>query len=381
MTQEEIGEILERYLAGKASSREQALLDQWFNERSYRNWRTLEESERTQVREAMQAHVVKELFPQTQQRFLYLKRMAVAASVILLSACAFWLYRNTFSVQTMQHDYAQQAVAPGSNVAYLTLEDGSTVFLDDTIAGLVHHKEGVYIHQSEIGELHYRTEASESIENSAEDRKNTMHVPRGGQYRIVLPDGTKVSLNSASTLTYPVAFSSEKRMVTLIGEAYFEVAKNKEVPFLVKANDTEVHVTGTKFNITAYQDEEQVTTTLIEGGVNVAKEHTVVNLVPGQQAVSHVGSPEIKRYTVDVDYVLAWLDGNFLFEHQNIQTIMKNISRWYDVDISYVGDISYTKTFGGTYTRSKGLEELLKHLESLSDFRFELKERRVTVMN
>ncbi len=208
---------------------------------------------------------------------------------------------------------------------------------------------------------------------------NTIRIPRGGQYRIRLPDGTKVWLNSATTLIYPTVFTGNERIVNLIGEAYFEVAKNAKQPFKVMALGTEIHVTGTHFNVTAYNNEFKVTTTLVEGHVTVSKDRSSVNLTPGTQAITSRQSDRIDTKEVDTDYALAWINGDFLFEDQDIYTIMKDIARWYNVEVVFKGTPG-TETFGGTYARSKGLEELLKHLESLSNIRFEVNERRVTVM-
>ena len=170
---------------------------------------------------------------------------------------------------------------------------------------------------------------------------NSINTPNGGQFQITLADGTKVWLNSASSLRYPTSFPGEKRVVELTGEGYFEVAHNAKQPFLVKVNDMEVAVLGTHFNINSYSDEPSVKTTLLEGKVKVSKAGNYILLNPGQQAVVSPLQNEIRiANDVDLEEVVAWKNGRFLFNSANIETIMRQVARWYDVDISYESKIN-----------------------------------------
>lgn len=384
MNEQQLLALLQRYEAGECSEEEKIILERWYTQRSESgDWNWESDEERLLVQHLMQSRIEAQLFLTKEPRSMWtFKKTAVAASIFLCFSTAIWFYLNHRS-NDQRLSHTEQAVNPGSQVAFLTLADGSTIRLDDTQTGTLFDKNGVAIKKLDNGELLYEVDAGPVSNEQIHARTNTISIPKGGQYQLTLSDGTKVRLNSASTLVYPNTFIGDERVVTLIGEAYFEVAKNQRKPFKVKAQDTEIQVTGTHFNINAYADEQQVTTTLLEGGVSVFKNNHKVALRPGHQAVSRLDDNLISIEAVDTDYALAWLDGDFVFENQDIQTIMKNIARWYNVDVSYASPNPPTgKAFGGTYTKSKGLEELLSHLETLSNntIRFKLTERRVTVI-
>jgi ferric-dicitrate binding protein FerR (iron transport regulator) len=197
-----------------------------------------------------------------------------------------------------------------------------------------------------------------------------MTTPTGGQYKLTLPDGSKVWLNAASSITYPAAFVGKERTVTIKGEVYFEVAKNENMPFHVKANNITVDVLGTNFNIMAYEDEPAIKTTLITGAIKV-NGHL---LKPGQQAVN-------ERITdnADIEEVVAWKNGLFEFNQQPIVSIMQQISRWYDVDIQYQGAIK-SKTFTGQISRYADITTVLKMMELTGGIHFKVSDRTVTAM-
>jgi transmembrane sensor len=194
-----------------------------------------------------------------------------------------------------------------------------------------------------------------------------------------LPDGTKVWLNAASSLHFPTAFTGGERRVELTGEGYFEVAKNKHLPFKVAFNDQEVQVLGTHFNIMAYPNEEASQTTLLEGSVSITKRNISRLLVPGQQAKSTIGSAGFDIKQVDTQEAVAWKNGEFLFKNTNIQSIMRQLARWYDVDVAYQGNLQ-NMVFGGRMSKSKNISEVLKNLELTGTIHFKIEGRRVTVM-
>ncbi|RQP13304.1 MAG: DUF4974 domain-containing protein [Parapedobacter sp.] len=378
MNKEEILDLLVRYESGICSKKERAMLEQWFATQLHNHhWEWENEGERQLVKRAMQHAIQSRLFPEKVASIFTVKRIAIAASLLIFCAAAIGIYLIRHSPSPVEQFYISEAVAPGSNAARLTLADGKTIWLDDAEIGTVYHKKGIAITKQADGGIDYKVTGG-SAGGVSDEGNNVISVPRGGRYQITLPDGTKVRLNSATTLTYPVTFVGGERVVSLIGEAYFEVAKNAAMPFKIHANGTHILVTGTEFNVAAYSDENTVKTTLINGRVEVAQGPQKAVLTPGQQAISssHLG---VQTKNIDTDYAIAWVNGDFLFEDQDIQTIMKDIARWYNVDIAFEGKIS-SKRFGGTYTRSKGLEELLGYLESLSGIHFNLQERRVTVM-
>jgi ferric-dicitrate binding protein FerR (iron transport regulator) len=192
---------------------------------------------------------------------------------------------------------------------------------------------------------------------------NTMSTPKGRQFQVLLPDGTKVWLNAASSLRYPTAFTGKERRVEITGEAYFEVAKNAHLPFKVSINDhTAIEVLGTHFNVNAYDDESNINTTLLEGSVKVTSNKQVQMLTPGQQAQVNHESGSVKLVTkADVDEAMAWKNGNFSFNDASLPAVMRQLSRWYNIEIEYKGGIP-AGTFSGEIGRSLTLDQVLKGL-------------------
>jgi ferric-dicitrate binding protein FerR (iron transport regulator) len=225
------------------------------------------------------------------------------------------------------------------------------------------------------GQLAYNTQN----EKPTEVLYNTLTTPRGGQYQLVLPDGSKVWLNAASAISYPTAFTGSERKVEIKGEAYFEIAKNTAMPFIVKVNDAQVQVLGTHFNINAYSDEDAIKTTLLEGAVKVTKDAASTLLKPGQQAILGRSSNEIRvQENTDLDAVLAWKNGYFSFNQTDLATIMRQIARWYDVDIVYSDKVP-ERRFGGEIPRNTNAAEVLKMLEE-SKVHFRIEGRKVIVL-
>ncbi len=300
------------------------------------------------------------------------------AAVLLLSIAVSLIFfnkrsnKNSSSVARAKH----QNIHSGGDKAILTMANGSTITLTDAKNGKLFTQNGIQISKAKDGMLEYRFNSDKrSISNTG---YNTITTPRGGQYQIVLSDGTKVWLNAASSLRFPVTFTGNFRKVELTGEAYFEVAKNKTKPFILKANGTDVQVLGTHFNISAYTDDNAVTTTLLEGSVRLVKAETIAMLKPGEQGTSLNNQTNIKVEKADIEQVMAWKNGYFLFDNTNIHTIMKQAARWYDVDVEYQGSVN--KYFGGKISKYKDIDELLKNLELTGTIHFKIAGRRVTVI-
>lgn len=268
-------------------------------------------------------------------------------------------------------------VVPGSQKATLTMSNGNVIILANAANGVLANTGAGKIVKQRQGQIVYDAKGNNTAGN--EIGYNTLTTPRGGEYQVILPDGSKVWLNAASSITYPVQFTDNERRVKLTGEAYFEVAKNKEKPFYVTMGDAEVRVLGTHFNISAYSDDEAITTTLLEGSVQVTKNHSVSLLKPGEQAVINHRSDDIAVSEANIDDAMAWKNGYFIFNDDNITGIMKKVSRWYDVDVYYAADLNDQK-FGGSYHRSKNISELLQYLEMIGKIHFKVQERRITVM-
>lgn len=252
-------------------------------------------------------------------------------------------------------------VQPGGNKAILTLGDGSHIVLDSAQNGLLAHQGKTKIVKSGNGHIAYNQTAT----GNTTTIYNTMTTPRGGKYDLQLADGTRVWLNASSSITYPIAFSGTERRVAITGEAYFEVAKNKAMPFKINVNgQQEVEVLGTHFNIMAYNDEAAVKTTLLEGSVKIVKNKLTSVLKPGQQAQLTADGKLSVTDDADINAVMAWKNGQTLFVNEDIKTIMRQVSRWYDIDVEYQGDMP-TRLFTGGISRESNLSVLLKVLERL----------------
>jgi len=219
---------------------------------------------------------------------------------------------------------------------------------------------------------------------AAADEYNSIATPKGGQYQIILPDGTRVWLNAASVLKYPVAFTSTARKVELTGEAYFEVAKNKAKPFIIHTAKQEVTVLGTHFNINAYADEPNTRTSLLEGSVKVAKLNDAASVMikPGQAAL--VGDPgsasRIQIASIDPDEAVAWKNGYFMFDSENLESILRKVARWYDVDITWQSRNSAQKEFSGTISKYSNASQVLKKLELTEAVHFKIEGRKIIVL-
>jgi ferric-dicitrate binding protein FerR (iron transport regulator) len=299
----------------------------------------------------------------------------IAAAVILaLGTCLYFLSLHKPSKEVAKITPApslKNDVPPGGNKAILTLSDGSQIALDSATTGVLPNQGNTRILKIKSGQLAYQTTASDKRQAASEVAYNTISTPRGGQYQLVLADGTKVWLNASSSLRYPVAFAGKERSVELTGEGYFEVEKDEAMPFKVKVNAMEVDVLGTHFNVNAYSDESTIKTTLLEGAVKIKNSHAANILSPGQQAqIAEDGRISIVN-NVDMDEVVAWKDGYFQFNQADLKNIMRQISRWYDVDIRYEGGIPDRK-FGGDISRTANISEVLNILKiSQVHFRIE----------
>jgi len=327
-----------------------------------------------------QSPVVEEAYPVV-VKFYRRRWLQIAASLLVFGTAALIIFNKNTSNQATKKDNADQesaAIVPGSNKAILTLAGGKTIVLKNAANGLLAQTAAGNVLKTKTnnGQILYST-ARDVATN--QDNINTLSTPRGGTYQVVLSDGTRVWLNAASSISYPVAFTGKERHVTLSGEAYFEVAKNKEMPFYVTVNNVQVKVLGTHFNIAAYSDDNEITTTLLEGAVQVTKNNTRSLLKPGQKAIVNNNSDNIAVSDADLEGAMAWKNGYFIFDDDDITGIMKKVSRWYDVKVSYPGDVSDQK-FGGTFYRSKSITELLQYLEKIGKIHFTVEGRRIIVM-
>lgn len=314
--------------------------------------------------------------------------MWAAASAAFIAVCSgIWIYtsynrKTAPAIQPVQATVTEPDAAPGRDMAVLILADGSTVLLDSTGAGQVASEGNARIMKQQDGQVLYEAAGK----STGEIVYNTMQTPRGGQYRLVLSDGTGVWLNASSSIRYPTAFDDGERKVTVTGEVYFEVAarpdparKGAMLPFIVEKDDIQVQVLGTHFNVNAYEDEAGLKVTLLEGSVRVSapSKGQEVKLIPGQQAIWSPAQTLSMTNNVDTEEVMAWKNGLFDFNSADIETIMRQIGRWYDLDVSYEGVIP-KRAFSGKITRHTNLSNVLRILEQ-SNIHFRMEEKNIIV--
>ncbi|SEK36199.1 FecR family protein [Olivibacter domesticus] len=293
-------------------------------------------------------------------RFTWRPYAAAAVALIILALGAYYYQHQLTLKPRQQGQRFTDGIHPGSNRATLTLANGQTVNLSEAQAGIIVGDGISYLDGSAV-----LNEPANELKNETIDQL-MLNTPKGGTYQLTLPDGTKVWLNAASTLKYPSRFNGKERIVELEGEAYFEVSKewsirdrSKMIPFFVRTNSQTVQVLGTQFNISAYPDESAVKTTLVEGKVLVAPtiDHwTPTTIKPSEQATTHGAAIDIS--TVDTKQYTAWKDGRFHFKRTPLEEVMRQVSRWYDVDVIYSNGIP-NETFTGKVSRSASLAELL----------------------
>ena len=327
---------------------------------------------------------------------------AAAVILICLSTGLFFYLENKENIQSQIANRKSLPILPGGNKAVLTLADGSKIVLNDASNGEIAQQADISIKKTKDGQLVYeagKKELSGNMPQGKEPLLNTITTPKGGQYQVVLPDGTKVWLNAASSLKYPAVFNGHERIVELSGEAYFEVAKisglsitkgsnslEKNIPFLVITNHQTIEALGTHFNVNAYADEPDTKTALLEGSVRVSvagkpdteqKDLLTKVLKPGEQ--SELYGNHLKIGNGNAESAIAWKNGKFQFENEPIESVMRKIARWYDVDIDYHGNME-KKMFSGTISKYDNVNEVLKMLQLTGTVYFKINERRITVM-
>jgi transmembrane sensor len=378
--------IIKKYNEGIATNEEIKFLENYYNTFELKDDEVTEENEARyqNVKESIKNKIDQRIGSRDSAKVVYIRSwwFKYAAVAIVLISCSLGLY---FIKKQGNHPYKQQNAAqlilPGGNKAMLTLSNGTKIVLDDAHNGKIANQSNISITKTNGNQIVYAIASGNSNpagQQQASQLKNTISTPNGGQYALVLPDGTRVMLNASSSLTYPAAFQGKERMVELNGEAYFEVAKNKDMPFRVKSGAQTVEVLGTHFNINAYGDEASIKTTLLEGSVRVSLGTNSTLIVPGQQASTrNGGTGEIAKYMVDVDKETAWKDGLFSFQNEDLKSIMRQIARWYDVKVIYAGNFTNEK-FIGEISRTSNLSDVFKILE-LNNVHFETEGKTVTV--
>lgn len=371
----ELALLSKKYLAGAASEEEKHRLLQWYNaydEKALTAYIAADDTEaaldkrmRERIKAAtMPAAAIPKVVPMRRSYW----KVAAAAFILVTAGTGIYQVQSNRKPQMAQ---LPAPIMPGGDKATLTLADGTVVNLDSAGTGIVTVQGNSKVEKTSHGQIVYKRGPGKGDAVSY----NVLRTPRGGQFNITLPDGTNVWLNANSSISYPTAFSGKERKVSITGEAYFEVAGEAEQPFTVKVNEMDVMVLGTHFNINAYADESSIKTTLLEGAVLIRTENGIKHLLPGQQSrVTPAGDEILGIDRVDGSNAIAWKNGYFSFEEADIPTVMRQLSRWYNIEVKYSGNIP-AETFTGEIGRGLTQEQLLKVL-SRARINFKVEEGR-----
>ncbi|RBL88944.1 FecR family protein [Chitinophaga flava] len=297
-------------------------------------------------------------------------RYAAAAAVLLVAMLAVWRWMlPSKSVQPL----ALKTVQPGSTRATLVLGNGQTIVLDSLQSGWQGQQGAAQVTKSDSGLLSYRVTGS-----GGAVMYNTLTTPRGGYFKVLLPDGSQVWLNAASSLRYPNTFTGNERTIYLTGEAYFDISSNVQQPFIVKTRHSTVEVLGTSFNVMAYEEEKMEQTTLVSGAIKAGSENGMLLLKPGQQAVMADGAAQPQLLSANIEAVTAWKNGQFFFEDTDIHAIMRQVARWYDVEIVYENNLSDIR-LSGVVSRKEYISQLLEILEATGKVHFNIQGTKLIV--
>ena len=372
----ELLELRKKYLNNTATSAEIQLLEQYYELFADEANATeqMSASEIASMEEYLEAGIAQQIMANDKAVTPFYKRTLVRAAAILvfISTGIFFLYNKHNGQQIANNKPVTHDVAPGGNKAILTLANGAKVVLNSVKNGNLGSQAGAMVIKKD-SLLSYKAIKP----NTSQVLYNTITTPNGGQYQLVLADGTKVWLNAASSLKFPTQFDGKDRTVQLTGEAYFEVAKNKDKPFNVKTATQTVQVLGTHFDINSYTNETAVKTTLLEGSVKVLSPAGNVIISPGQQAVLSNTNGLSVNSEADINEVIAWKNGMFQFDEADIQTIMRQVARWYDIDVELKGPMP-NYTYHGKIPRNSNASQVLKIL-GLSGINFTIEGRKIII--
>ena len=385
---ENILALIEKYQSGTINTNEQQHLDEWYHSfndeeaviNSGANDTPQQLNERLKIR--LQQTILEQknnVIPM--RRRWRLPAAAAAVALIILASATYLFFSSKYPQQQLAtvnpvKKKPKTDFAPGGNKAVLTLADGSAIVLDSAVNGTISNQGKIKVVKLDNGLLAYSINGQQVTENDA-TFFNTISTPRGGQYQVTLSDGTRVWLNAASSIRFPVMFAGKERKVEITGEAYFEVAKNKQMPFKVKVNSSEIEVLGTHFNVNAYNDEAATRTTLLEGSVKIKKDNYSALLLPGQQSqVTKNGEIKVVN-NADTEEVVAWKDGLFILKKADIPSVLRQIARWYDVDIVYKGNLPSGR-ITGDMPRNMNLSKMLEVME-LVGVHFKIEDNKVLV--
>jgi len=374
MDQKEILLLIKKYNEGNCSPEEIILLETW-----YVNQAQLFHQEIDEAKIEQDLNDIARKLPGIHRTASLLPRIAAAASILLFLSAGYYFISRKQPYQQVAHNQIRD-IKPGGNKAVLTLAGGEQVVLTDAKSGIIAQQGNVIVKKTANGQVAYNANTASSLKSEVV-AMNTITTPRGGKWSLTLSDGTKVWLNAASSITYPTAFTGNEREVAVSGEAYFEVVHNSARPFRVRVKGQTIEDIGTSFDVNAYNDEPLVKTTLLEGSVKVSNATGATVLKPGEQSLAKTGDVNQKLSVVDnadIEQTMAWKDGMFVFKRSDLHTLMRQISRWYDVDVVYEGKVK-EDVFFGKIKQSNNLSKILNILE-LGDVHFRIDGKKIIVL-
>lgn len=375
--QREFQELVQKYLDGTASQKEQDALDRYYLlfRDEPENTRLLSNEQLCLLEQRMENAIFARIHQPVKVRRMWPRVAAGAAAVAIITfSVGLFVYKNQERPGTAEVTFAND-IPPGKKGATLTLASGKKISLGDAANGEIAKEAGIIVTKQANGQIAYEIKESSSDKNQI----NTLTTAKGETYILTLPDKSRVWMNAASSLTYTTTLGNRGvRRVKLEGEAYFEVAKDKAHPFIVESKGQEVEVLGTHFNISAYADEPVIKTTLIEGSVKVTANHHSKTLKPNQQALL-TGTDAIQVSDVEADYDVAWKNGFFLFNGERLESIMIKVARWYNIEVEYADPALKSKTFIGTISRFEKVSKVLNMLERTDVASFKIEKNRIII--
>ncbi|WP_316813090.1 FecR family protein [Pedobacter heparinus] len=372
-TRSQLNELADKWMKGTITPLEKEQLDKWYDLDTAEpvTWAANDTSEAQ-----FAARLLSNINAKKKSTYWSKRRWQIPAAAILLITLSLgtYLYVSTSNPKA-QVAVLDKKIRPGKNQAILILGNGERIMLSDAINGEVASRSGVKITKTADGQLVY--DATGTANENRQVEYHTIEAPAGGQWQVKLPDGSMIFLNASSSITYPTRFAGHERKVQMTGEAYFEIAPDKKMPFRVASRGQTVEVLGTHFNIMAYADEKITRTTLLEGSVKIITGSESKMLKPGDQAQLSGNQLQVTS-GVDMEDAVAWKNGYFKF-NEGLESIMAKISRWYDVEVEYRDKPGSDLTFSGKISRSRDISGILKMLEYTGDVHFKLAGRRVIV--
>jgi transmembrane sensor len=383
--------LIEKFLSGEINAEELNILNDWYRQfdnsvidlssTDLQNEHQLS----NRIKQRLQTEMVLNTISSSKKPLYQRLRIPAVAAIFLLLIGSFYLIMNQQKAKTAIAKVDKPAqlkndLLPGTPKALLVLDDGTTIELDNLKNGVINQQGNTAIQKTNQGSLKYVLDSKLA---SNKVHYNSISTPRGGEYFITLADGTKVWLNAASSIHFPTSFEGKNRIVEITGEVYFEVTKNPHQPFIVKTDKSEIEVLGTHFNINAYEDESFTRASLLEGSIKVSSVNKEKNLtsvkyiVPGTQAkISKNGNLEIVK-DIDTEAVVAWKNSLFVFKSDDIKTIMRQLSRWYDVDVEYNGNVNMR--FTGQITRNINVKKVFEKLQLTGEVNFKIANNTIIV--